>query len=87
MKNDAEVSRNDASNVTSLADHLHDKRAACRMIGGNAKPISLRTLEKLMSTRRIKFHRIGGLVRFHTDDILAYMESVARPALDQRKAS
>lgn len=48
---------------------LHDKQAACEILG-----ISMRSLQRLMQERRISFYKDGGYIRFSDKDIEAYLD-------------
>ena len=43
--------------------------------------VSTRTMRRLMSTRQIRFLRIGGLVRFQAGDVDAFLSECAVQAL------
>jgi excisionase family DNA binding protein len=40
--------------------------------------VGVRTVERLVSTGQIEFHRVGSLVKFTDDQLLAYLTKTAR---------
>lgn len=49
--------------------------------------VSVRHVRRLVSERRIPFHKWGRLLRFDADEVARWIEAARVPPADERKAS
>ena len=72
--------------ATSSPQVNYDKAGAGRRIGG-VKPLSVRSVERLISSRQLGYYRVGGQIRIPESEIVAYLDRSLQPAVTRRKAA
>lgn len=67
---------------------LNDWKDACRLLGGPKRPISRSTLDRLTKSGVLRCRRPApGVVRWATEDIAEYLQTVSFPRKAQRAAA